>query len=203
MKTYQGTLQAKGLKIAIVVSRFNQFISERLLEGALDALRKLGAAEADLSVYKVPGSFEVPLVVKKIAASGKVDGILCLGALIRGDTPAFRFPGRRGHQGAGPDRPRRRHPRLLRHPDRRHDRAGHRAGRDQGGQQGLRRRVLPRRDPEPHQGFRVEVTGAGAPTMGKRRKARESALQILFQLEFNTADPDGRHPRLLGAPEGR
>jgi 6,7-dimethyl-8-ribityllumazine synthase len=93
MKSYQGTLQAKGLKIAIVVSRFNQFISERLLEGALDALRKVGAAEADLSVYKVPGSFEVPLIVKKIAASGKADGILSLGALIRGDTPHFDFLG--------------------------------------------------------------------------------------------------------------
>ena len=93
MKTYQGTLQAKGLKIAIVVSRFNQFISERLLEGALDALRKVGAAEADLAVYKVPGSFEVPLIVKKVAASGKADGILCLGALIRGDTPHFDFLG--------------------------------------------------------------------------------------------------------------
>ncbi len=93
MKSYQGTLQAKGLKIAIVVSRFNQFISERLLEGALDALRKLGAAEADLSVYKVPGSFEVPLIVKKIAASGKANGILALGALIRGDTPHFDFLG--------------------------------------------------------------------------------------------------------------
>ncbi len=93
MKSYQGTLQAKGLKIAIVVSRFNQFISERLLEGALDALRRLGAADADLSVYKVPGSFEVPLIVKKIAASGKANGILALGALIRGDTPHFDFLG--------------------------------------------------------------------------------------------------------------
>ncbi len=91
MKTYQGTLQAKGLKIGIVVSRFNQFISDRLLEGALDALRKLGAADADISVFKVPGSFEVPLVVKKVAKGGKVDGILCLGTLIRGDTPHFDF----------------------------------------------------------------------------------------------------------------
>ena len=93
MKSYQGTLQAKGLKIAIVVSRFNQFISERLLEGALEALRKLGAADADLSVYKVPGTFEVPLLVKKIVQTGKVDGVLCLGALIRGDTPHFDFLG--------------------------------------------------------------------------------------------------------------
>lgn len=91
MEIYQGKLQAKGLKIGVVVSRFNQFISERLLEGALDALNKLGAAETDISVYKVPGSFEVPLVVKKLAGSKKVDGIICLGALIRGDTPHFDF----------------------------------------------------------------------------------------------------------------
>jgi len=91
METFQGKLQAKGLKLGIVVSRFNQFISERLLEGALDALSKLGAADTDIAVYKVPGSFEVPLLVKKLAKSKKVDGIICLGALIRGDTPHFDF----------------------------------------------------------------------------------------------------------------
>ncbi len=91
MQVYQGKLQAKGLKIGIVLSRFNQFISDRLLEGALDALNKLGAEDADLSVYKVPGAFEVPLVAKKLAREGKVDGILCLGTLIRGDTPHFDF----------------------------------------------------------------------------------------------------------------
>jgi len=91
METFEGKLQAKGLKLGIVVSRFNQFISERLLEGALDALSKLGAAETDISVYKVPGSFEVPLLVKKLAKSKKVDGIICLGVLIRGDTPHFDF----------------------------------------------------------------------------------------------------------------
>ena len=91
MKTHQGKLQAKGLRIGIVLSRFNEFISERLLGGALDALYKLGAEEKDISIYKVPGSFEVPGVVKKLAKSGKVDGILCLGALIRGDTPHFDF----------------------------------------------------------------------------------------------------------------
>jgi 6,7-dimethyl-8-ribityllumazine synthase len=91
MKTYQGKLQAKGLKIGIVVSRFNQFISERLLEGALDALHKLGTAEQDISIYRVPGSFEVPVIVKKLAGAKKVDGIVCLGALVRGDTPHFDF----------------------------------------------------------------------------------------------------------------
>jgi 6,7-dimethyl-8-ribityllumazine synthase len=91
MDTYQGKLQAKGLKIGVIVSRFNQFISERLLEGAMDALYKLGADDKDISLYKVPGSFEIPLIAKKLALSKKVDGILCLGTLIRGDTPHFDF----------------------------------------------------------------------------------------------------------------
>jgi 6,7-dimethyl-8-ribityllumazine synthase len=91
MKVHQGNLQANGLKIAIVVSRFNSFISERLLEGALEALQKMGALDADLTVYKVPGSFEVPLLAKKIAKAKAVDGILCVGALIRGDTPHFDY----------------------------------------------------------------------------------------------------------------
>lgn len=91
MDTYQGKLQAKDLRIGIVLSRFNQFISERLLEGALDALSKIGAEEANISIYKVPGSFEIPVIVKKIARSKRVDGIIALGALIRGDTPHFDF----------------------------------------------------------------------------------------------------------------
>ncbi len=91
MDTYQGKLQAKGLKIGIILSRFNQFISERLLEGAIDAFYKLGAEDKDISLYKVPGSFEIPVVTKKLALAKKVDGIICLGTLIRGDTPHFDF----------------------------------------------------------------------------------------------------------------
>ena len=91
MNTYQGKLRAEGLKIGIVLSKYNQFISERLLEGALDALYKLGAVDDDISIYKVPGAFEIPVVAKKIALSKKVDGLICLGALIRGDTPHFDF----------------------------------------------------------------------------------------------------------------
>lgn len=91
MKTFEGKLQAKGHKIGLVVSRFNSFLTDKLLEGALDALKKLGAEDADISVYKVPGSFEAPFVAKKLAASGKVEGIVCLGALIRGETPHFDF----------------------------------------------------------------------------------------------------------------
>jgi 6,7-dimethyl-8-ribityllumazine synthase len=91
MKTYEGKLQAKGFKVGIVVSRFNEFITGKLLDGALDALKKLGAEDGDVAIYKVPGSFEIPLITKKIALSKKVDGIVCLGALIRGDTPHFDF----------------------------------------------------------------------------------------------------------------
>ncbi len=91
MKTYEGTLDAKGLKIGIVVSRFNGFVTDKLLDGALDALKKLGADEAGITILKVPGSFEVPVVARKLAASKKVDGIVCLGALIRGETPHFDF----------------------------------------------------------------------------------------------------------------
>ena len=91
MRTYEGKLQAKGFRIGIVVSRFNQLLSGRLLEGALDALKKLGAEDADVTVYKVPGAFEIPLLAKKLAAAKKVDGIVCLGALVRGDTPHFDF----------------------------------------------------------------------------------------------------------------
>jgi 6,7-dimethyl-8-ribityllumazine synthase len=93
MKTYEGKLQAQGFKIALVVSRFNQFLTGELLGGALDALKKLGADEADLSVFKVPGSFEIPIVAKKLAASGRFAGVICVGALIRGDTPHFDFLG--------------------------------------------------------------------------------------------------------------
>ncbi len=93
MKTFEGKLQAKGFKIGIVSSRFNEFLTGELLEGALDALKKLGADDGDIVLYKVPGSFEIPVVAKKLAASGKVDGVLCLGALIRGDTPHFDFLG--------------------------------------------------------------------------------------------------------------
>jgi len=91
METYQGKLQAKGLKIGIVVSRFNSFLTDRLLEGALDALDKLGAEPTDIAVYKVPGSFEIPVVAKKLAKAKKVNGIVCLGALVRGDTPHFDY----------------------------------------------------------------------------------------------------------------
>jgi len=90
VRTIEGDLQGQGLKVAIVVSRFNGFITDRLLEGALDALRRHGVEEKDISVAKVPGSFELPLGVRK-ATKGKVDAVIALGALIRGGTPHFDY----------------------------------------------------------------------------------------------------------------
>jgi 6,7-dimethyl-8-ribityllumazine synthase len=90
-KTLEGSLSAKGLKIAIVVSRFNDFISERLLGGAVDTLLRSGARDNDVEVVKVPGSFEMPLVVSRLARSGRHDAIICLGAIIRGSTPHFDY----------------------------------------------------------------------------------------------------------------
>jgi 6,7-dimethyl-8-ribityllumazine synthase len=88
-KAIQGKLDATGCRFAIVVSRFNSFISDRLLAGALDGLERHGAGMEDVTVIWVPGSFEIPVTAKKAAASGKYDAIICLGALLRGDTPHF------------------------------------------------------------------------------------------------------------------
>ena len=90
-RTWEGALAAKGLSFGIVVSRTNEFITARLLEGALDALRRHGAEEDRITVAKVPGSFEIPLVAKRLAASGQYSAIICLGTVIRGATPHFEY----------------------------------------------------------------------------------------------------------------
>ena len=91
MSTYEGHLVATGLRFAIVVSRFNEFISTRLLDGALDALKRHDADMESVDVAWVPGSFEIPLVASRLAASGNYDAIICLGAVIRGSTPHFEY----------------------------------------------------------------------------------------------------------------
>ena len=89
--TIQGELNASGKKFAIVVSRFNEFITSKLLGGAVDCLTRHGAADADIDVCWVPGSFEIPAVAGKLARSGKHDAVVCLGAVIRGATPHFDY----------------------------------------------------------------------------------------------------------------
>ncbi len=91
MKTIEGKLDATGLRFGIVIARFNEFISGKLLAGCLDGLRRHGADEAQIEVIWSPGSFEIPLLAKKLAVSGRYDAIICLGAVIRGSTPHFDY----------------------------------------------------------------------------------------------------------------
>jgi 6,7-dimethyl-8-ribityllumazine synthase len=88
---HQGRLNAEGFRFAIVASRWNDFLTGRLVEGALDALERMGAAEQAVEVFKVPGSFEIPLMAQKVAESGKYDAVVCCGTLIRGQTPHFEY----------------------------------------------------------------------------------------------------------------
>jgi 6,7-dimethyl-8-ribityllumazine synthase len=90
-KTIQGDLSAKGLKFGIIASRFNDFITARLVDGALDALMRHGAAEGDVELVRVPGAFEIPFAAKVLAQSKKYQAIICLGAVIRGATPHFEY----------------------------------------------------------------------------------------------------------------
>jgi 6,7-dimethyl-8-ribityllumazine synthase len=91
IKTLQGHLNAQNRKFALVISRFNEFISHKLLDGAMDCLLRHGADEKDVTILWVPGSFEIPLIAQKVASGGKFDAIICLGTIIRGDTPHFEY----------------------------------------------------------------------------------------------------------------
>ena len=90
-KVIQGDLNAKGLKFGIVASRFNDFITARLLDGAVDALIRHGASDTDIDVVRVPGAYEIPLVAHRMARVKKYDAVICLGAVIRGATPHFEY----------------------------------------------------------------------------------------------------------------
>ena len=90
-KTYAGKLIGTGLKIAVLASRFNEFITSKLLSGALDALVRHGTSDSDVTVVWVPGSFELPLAAHKLAVSGKYDAVVCLGTIVRGQTPHFEY----------------------------------------------------------------------------------------------------------------
>jgi 6,7-dimethyl-8-ribityllumazine synthase len=90
-KIVEGKIVAKGMKFGIVASRFNDFISGRLIEGAVDTLIRAGADEKDIQIYKVPGAFELPLTAKKLVKSARFDAVICLGAVIRGATPHFEY----------------------------------------------------------------------------------------------------------------
>ncbi|HEB72054.1 MAG TPA: 6,7-dimethyl-8-ribityllumazine synthase, partial [Nitrospirae bacterium] len=87
----EGSLDGSGAKVGVVVSRFNSFLNEKLLDGALDCLTRHGVKDEDIDVYWVPGAFEIPLVAKKLASSGKYDAVVCLGSVIRGATYHFQL----------------------------------------------------------------------------------------------------------------
>ncbi|WP_447972997.1 6,7-dimethyl-8-ribityllumazine synthase [Nitrospira sp. Kam-Ns4a] len=91
MNTREGHQDAAGLRFGLVVSKFNEFVTERLLAAAVETLTKAGACEDDLEVVRVPGAFEIPLVARRLARSGRFDAVLCLGAVIRGETPHFEY----------------------------------------------------------------------------------------------------------------
>ena len=91
IRVIDGDLQARDLKFALVASRFNEFVVDRLVKGAIDALRRHGASDAQIDLVRVPGAFEMPPVVRKLAASRRYDAIVALGAVIRGDTPHFQY----------------------------------------------------------------------------------------------------------------
>ncbi|APF27270.1 MULTISPECIES: 6,7-dimethyl-8-ribityllumazine synthase [Clostridium] len=91
MKIYEGKLTAEGLKVGIIVSRFNEFITSKLLAGSIDCLKRHGAKEDNIEICWVPGAFEIPVIAKKMASKGKYDAVICLGAVIRGATPHFDY----------------------------------------------------------------------------------------------------------------
>ena len=162
MTTYEGMLNGTGMKFALVVGRFNELISSRLYEGALDCLRRHDVADGDVDIAWVPGAFEIPLVAKRLAASGKYDAVICLGAVIRGGTPHFDYVAGEAAKGIAKVSLDTGVPVIVRRAHHRHHRAGRGARRHQGRQQGLGRRRGRHRDGQP---------GAHAALSPRRRHA--------------------------------
>ena len=100
-KVHRGRLNAEGFRFAIVASRWNDFLTSKLVDGALDALQSLGASESAVEIFMVPGSFELPLTAKKVAESGKFDAVIAIGVVIRGETPHFDYVAGEAAKGVG------------------------------------------------------------------------------------------------------
>ncbi|HUI29286.1 MAG TPA: 6,7-dimethyl-8-ribityllumazine synthase [Candidatus Acidoferrales bacterium] len=101
MAIHEGKLNGSGMKVAIVVSRFNGFVTERLLSGAMDGLNRHGVSESNIDIYRCPGAFEIPAVAKKVIEQKKHDAVICLGAVIRGETPHFDYVAGESAKGVG------------------------------------------------------------------------------------------------------
>ena len=136
-KIIEGKKDAQGLKIGIVVSRYNHFITEKLLDGALDGFKSHGGDDDQVTIVRVPGAFEIPLIADKLAASGRYDALVCLGAVIRGDTPHFDYVCDAVTRGIGDGSAGSQDSHRLRCSDDRRRAAGDGTRRRQGRQQGL------------------------------------------------------------------
>jgi 6,7-dimethyl-8-ribityllumazine synthase len=101
MNVYEGSLVATGLKVGVVVARFNALVTEQLLSGALDALRRHGVKDGDVDVFRCPGTFELPALLRRVARTGRYDAVLALGAVIRGGTPHFEYVAAEATKGVG------------------------------------------------------------------------------------------------------
>lgn len=192
LKTIEGTFIAPKGRYALVVGRFNSFVVESLVSGAVDALVRHGVAESEITIIRAPGAFEIPLVTQKVAQQGGFDAIIALGAVIRGGTPHFEYVAGECTKGLaqvslqfGIGR--------LRRPHRRLHRAGHRALRHQGRQQGRRSRVVGPGNGQPAGAVGGQVSNqdsgnpAAKPPKGKtaaRRKARSLAVQALYSWQI-------------------
>ena len=174
-KVFEGQLSAAGLRFAIVVSRFNSFITERLLAGAMDALTRTGAAADLIDIVKVPGSWEIPLVAGELARQHRYDAVICLSARDPRRDAAFRLRGGRSRQGRGARRHRNRRAGGVRRADHQYAGAGHRPRRRQGRQQGLRcRHDAPSKWPT------CCAPSARPPNAFPPQVAGSARLQILF-----------------------
>lgn len=129
MTVFEGKLVSENIKVGIVASRFNEFITSKLIGGAMDGLLRHNVREQDVDIAWVPGAFEAPLAAQKMAQSGRYNAVICLGAVIRGAHEPLRPGLQRGRQGHRPRIAGKRGARYVRHRDHRHDRAGNRACR--------------------------------------------------------------------------
>ena len=180
-KVIEGTLNAKGMRVALVAGRFNDFITSKLVEGALDTLKRHGAADQNLTVVWVPGAFEIPLVARKLAAGGKYDAVITLGAVIRGATSHFDYVAAEVSKGvaqAGLDTG---VPVIFGVLTTDSIEQAIERGRHQGRQQGCRRRY------GRHGNGRPVQEPLGFAKVGERRKSRELALKVLYQMEHGDA----------------
>ena len=191
-KMIQGDLSAKGLKFGIVAARFNDFITSRLLDGALDALQRHGAADGDIEIVKVPGAYEIPLAAKMLARSKKYNAVICLGAVIRGATPHFEYVSAEVSKGVAAVSLETGLPVIFGvlttdTIEQAIERAGTKSG-NKGWDAALSAIEMANVMKQ----LRImgqDIQGAAAPTSMKRRKAREYALQILFQLDIRKEKP--------------